>query len=290
MAGDGGGSQRVRSWRPTPFVAASAALHPLLALLLAWQWHWWPVLLAALVADHAAIAVQSLWPRSRRLGPNLVRLPAEAATRGEVAITIDDGPDPEVTPAVLAVLARHGAKATFFCIGERAVQQPALCRTIAAAGHDVENHGQKHRHDAPLLGPAGWRREVGDAQRELTAITGRAPRFYRAMAGLRNPWLDPALHGLGLTLASWTRRGFDTRSADPDRVLARLLDGLAAGDILLLHDGHAARTEGGEPVILAVLPRLLGALAARGLTPVTLACACDPDRSGSGAGPRRPHL
>lgn len=290
LEGDGGASRGLRPWRPTPFVAASAALHLLLALLLAWQWHWWPVLLAVLVADHAAVAAQGLWPRSRLLGANLVRLPAAAAARGEVAITIDDGPDPDVTPAVLALLARHGAKATFFCIGNRAAEQPALCRAIVAAGHAIENHGQRHRGDAPLLGPAGWRREVGDAQRALTAITGRAPRFYRAMAGLRNPWLDPALHGLGLTLASWTRRGFDTRSADPDRVLARLLDGLAAGDILLLHDGHAARTAGGEPVILAVLPRLLDALAARGLTPVTLACACNPDRSPVGAGPRRPHL
>ncbi|WHZ09766.1 MAG: Polysaccharide deacetylase [Burkholderiaceae bacterium] len=266
------------------------ALHALLALLLAWHWRWWPVLLAVLLADHALIAAQSLWPRSQLLGANLVRLPAAAAARGEVAITIDDGPDPEVTPVVLALLAQHGAKATFFCIGERAAQHPALCRAIVAAGHEIGNHGQRHRRAAPLLGLSGWRREVGEAQRQLTAITGRAPRFFRAMAGLRNPWLDPVLHGLGLELASWTRRGFDTRSGDSNRVLARLLAGLAPGDILLLHDGHAARTEGGEPVILAVLPRLLDTLASRGLRPVTLACACTKTEGGQHGSWHQPPL
>lgn len=268
----------MKPWRPTPFMAASAALHVALALLFAWQWRWWPWLLVLLALNHLAIMAAGLWPRSRLLGANLVRLPAAAAARAEVAITIDDGPDPEVTPKVLSLLARHGARASFFCIGERAARHPELCRAIVAAGHDIENHGQRHPHHASLLGLAGWRKEVGDAQRTLAAIAGRAPRYYRAVAGLRNPFLDPALHGLGLRLASWTRRGFDTRSKSADQVLARLLKGLAAGDILLLHDGNAARTADGEPMILAVLPRLLDELSKRRLRPVTLTQAhpCPP--------------
>jgi hypothetical protein len=74
-------------------------------------------------------------------------------------------------------------------------------------------------------------------------------------------------------LASWTRRGFDSVNGDPESVYARLANGLAAGDILLLHDGHAARTRSGTPVILEVLPRLLGAFAQSGLTPVRLSTA-----------------
>ena len=74
----------------------------------------------------------------------------------------------------------------------------------------------------------------------------------------------------GLHLAAWTRRGFDTREGDPARVLARLTRNLAAGDILLLHDGHAALTPAGRPVILDVLPTLLERIAAAGLRPVTL--------------------
>ena len=98
----------------------------------------------------------------------------------------------------------------------------------------------------------------------------------RAVAGLRNPFLEPILARHGLQLASWTRRGYDPRNADPAQVLARLTRGLAAGDILLLHDGHGATTAAGQPVVLAVLPPLLAALRARGLKPVTLDAACAP--------------
>jgi peptidoglycan/xylan/chitin deacetylase (PgdA/CDA1 family) len=87
---------------------------------------------------------------------------------------------------------------------------------------------------------------------------------------LRNPFLDPVLHRLGLTLASWSVRGFDTRVGDAGRVKNKLLRGLHAGAILLLHDGNAARTAGGIPVILEVLPALLESAAAAQLRTVTL--------------------
>lgn len=264
-----------RGWRPTPLVALSLLLH-LLPLVLLWQPGWWRLVLAVLVVDHLLLVSQGLWPRSRALGPNLTRLPPEAARRGEVALTIDDGPDPEVTPRVLALLAEHGAQATFFCIGERAARHPQLCRDIVAGGHELGNHGQRHPVLASLLGPRGWAREIGAAQQVLATLGGGPPRYYRAVAGLRNPFLDPVLHRLGLQLASWTRRGYDTRCADAARVRARLLDGLQAGDILLLHDGHAARNAAGEPVILAVLPEVLRTLRERNLRPTTLSRACNP--------------
>ncbi|WP_342617330.1 polysaccharide deacetylase family protein [Rhodoferax sp. GW822-FHT02A01] len=259
-------------WRPSLFLLTTALLHlaalPLLAMGL-WGWA-----LGWLVTLHLLIMAVSLWPRSQWLGPNMLRLPATAARRREVAITIDDGPDPVVTPQVLRILAAHGAKATFFCIGERAARHPELCRSILAAGHTIENHGQTHHMLCSLFGPARWRREVGDAQATLLGITGRRPIYYRAMAGLRNPFLAPVLHALGLQLVTWTRRGYDSRDGNADQVLARLLRQLAAGDILLLHDGHCARTRQGQPVILAVLPRLLEHLSAHHLQAVTLADAC----------------
>jgi peptidoglycan/xylan/chitin deacetylase (PgdA/CDA1 family) len=263
-----------RPWRPTPLVGVSLALHLLLPALLLWRPAWWPGLLGVLLLDHLLLVSLGLWPRSHGLGPNLTRLPPAAAACGAVAITIDDGPDPEVTPRVLALLAEHGAQATFFCIGERAARHPELCRAIVGAGHELGNHGQRHPLFASLLGPGGWAREVGDGQRTLEALSGQPPRYYRAVAGLRNPMLDPVLHRLGLQLASWTRRGFDTRCRDAAEVRARLLDQLAPGDILLLHDGHAARTAEGVPIILAVLPGLLEALAERNLRPITLSRAC----------------
>lgn len=258
------------AWRPSPFIVLSALVHlGAIAGWLAWP-DAWPWALGILLASHAGVVIAGLLPRCRLLGPNLTRLPAEAVTRREVALTIDDGPDPEVTPRVLAILASQQACATFFCIGERAASHPALIQAIVAGGHRIENHGQQHRKHASLYGPRGWAREVGDAQDTLAALSGRRPQYFRALAGLRNPFLDPALQRLGLSLASWTRRGYDTRTGDADAVLARLTHELAAGDILLLHDGHAARTPAGEPVILAVLPRLLAALAERQLVPAFL--------------------
>jgi peptidoglycan-N-acetylglucosamine deacetylase len=260
----------MKPWRPTPFILFSGALHVAVLVLLFVAWPWWPVLLAVIVIDHLAIMAAGLWPRSTLLGPNVLHLPDGGTARREVAITIDDGPDPAVTPQVLQVLAQHAAKATFFCIGERAARHPELCRAIVAAGHDVENHGQRHPKMASLMGMRGWHAEVDAAQQTLASITGRPPRFYRAVAGLRNPFLDPVLHRLGLRLASWSGRGFDTRCKDPQQVLARLLAHTRPGAILLLHDGHAARTANDTPVIVAVLPLLLRELQQRRLQPVTL--------------------
>ena len=260
-----------RRWRPAPFLIASGLLHvTALAALPIWpqQWAW---LLAAVVGNHAVLTAAGLWPRSCLLGPNLRRLPASAAGRRQIAITIDDGPDPEITPQVLDLLDRHGARASFFCIGARAEAHPELVTEIVRRGHSVENHSQHHRHHFSLLGPSGMRTEIAAAQTTLARIAGCPPRFFRAPAGLRNPFLEPVLAALGLDLASWTRRGFDTRIQDADRVLARLLRDLAAGDILLLHDGHAARAPAnGRAVILDVLPRLLAALDTAGLRAVSL--------------------
>ena len=260
-------------WRPSLFLRLSAALHGLALLaMLAWPSQW-PVWLGWVVANHVILATAGLWPRSRLLGSNLPRLPPEAAARGEVALTFDDGPDPLVTPQVLAQLDAAGARATFFCVGDQLRRHPDLARDIVRRGHHIENHTDTHPN---LFAAMGWRRmaqQVAGGQAAVEAATGRAPRFFRAVAGLRNPWLDPILARQGLRLAAWTRRGYDTRTGDAEAVYQRLTRGLAAGDVLLMHDGHAARTPSGQPVVLAVLPRVLAALQAQGLRCVPLADA-----------------
>ncbi len=242
-----------------------------------------PWALGAVLANHALLTAAGLWPRSAWLGPNVTRLPAPAAVRGAVAITIDDGPDPAVTPQVLDLLAAHRAKATFFCIGQRVREEPALVRRIVAAGHSVQNHSLHHRHHFSLLGPAALAREIGGAQALLADVSGRLPHCFRAPAGLRNPLLDPVLHRLNLHLVSWTRRGFDTRQGDATRVASRLLRGLAGGDILLLHDGHARRSASGQPVLMQVLPGLLRRLRDAGLHTETLDDALPPRHAGAAA-------
>jgi peptidoglycan/xylan/chitin deacetylase (PgdA/CDA1 family) len=219
------------------------------------------------------LAAAGLWPRSQLLGPNLIRLPVQSGVSAGVAITIDDGPDPAVTPQVLSQLAEHHAQATFFCVGERVEQHADLAREIVSRGHCVENHSQRHRHSFSLMGPRLMSEEISRAQDSILKATGSSPLFFRAPAGLRNPFLDPILNRLQLRLASWTRRGFDTVNANADAVYRRLAGPLQGGDILLLHDGNAARSRSGRPVILEVLPRLLDALAALQLRPVTLRSA-----------------
>lgn len=264
-------------WRPTPLISASIGAHAALAPTMLVHPDLWPWMLGGVAANHVVLGAIGLWPRSTLLGPNLTRLPAASRARGEVAITFDDGPDPQVTPAVLDILDAHGARASFFCIAEAAARHPGLCREIVRRGHAIENHSRAHRAATfPFLGLAGFRREIGGAQEELTRAAGEAPRFFRPPAGLRNPLLEPILHQLGLSLATWTRRGYDTREGDPGEVARRLLKGLAAGDILLLHDGNAARTAAGEPMVVRVLPTILEAIAARSLTPVTLRQSLQP--------------
>jgi peptidoglycan/xylan/chitin deacetylase (PgdA/CDA1 family) len=268
-------------YRRPALIAGSLGLHAAGFAALAAAPRYWPLVAGVLVADHLTLAAASLWPKSPWVGSNLVRLPADGARQNEVALTFDDGPDPAVTPRVLDLLEQSGARATFFCIGRRVRSHSDLAAEIARRGHRVENHSQTHPHlfacyPSPLL-----RREIERAQETIEAAVGSRPGLFRAPAGLRNPLLDRVLHRCSLSLVSWTRRGFDAIGRDPAAVARRLLRGLAPGDVLLLHDGSTAREQGGNPLVLEVLPRILDALAERGLRSV----AIDPTGKGKDSEP-----
>ncbi|MFN7696103.1 MAG: polysaccharide deacetylase family protein [Burkholderiales bacterium] len=267
-------------WRWPPALRASLGLHTVAgaaAALLPGTENW---ALSAVLANHLGLTAAGLWPRSALLGPNVKRLPEAAIARRQFALTVDDGPDPVVTPVVLDLLDEAGVKATFFVIARRAVKHAALLRETVRRGHDIQNHSHLHRHDFSLRGPKALAREIGTAQERLADLTGQRPHCFRAPAGLRNPMLDPVLHRLGLHLVSWTRRGFDTQDPNPARVLNRLIgrngQGLAAGDILLLHDGNVRLTAQGRPVLLSVLAPLLAMARAAGLEAATLREALPP--------------
>lgn len=265
-----------RRWRPSPFLQASALCHGAALAGAVAAPSAWPWALGAVAANHALITAAGLLPRTNWLGPNITRLPpAPHGQGGRVAITIDDGPDPEVTPRLLDLLDAHNLRASFFLIGHRAERHPALCRAIVERGHRVENHGYSHSHALSLFGPTRLLADIAHAQVVLAGISGQVPGFFRPTAGLRNLFLEPVLCRLGLRLAAWSRRGYDTRQPDPSVVLRRLGRGLGDGDILLLHDGHAARTAQGQPVLLAVLPLLAQQLRERQLDTVTLHQAID---------------
>jgi peptidoglycan/xylan/chitin deacetylase (PgdA/CDA1 family) len=255
----------VEAWRLPPFLRASVGLHAAGAATLVLAPERWPLVLGGLLLDHGLIGAAAMWPRSTLLGANLTRLPGAA---NEVALTFDDGPHPEVTPAILDRLDRAGARATFFCLGRKVAAHPGLAAEMHRRGHRVENHTFGHPHAFGFYGARAMEREIRAAQDAIAAATGRAPRLFRAPVGIRNPWLDRVLARLDLRLVSWTRRGLDTVRADAGAVAGRLLRGLAAGDILLLHDGSSARDAEGRAVAVGALDRVLDGLEAAGLRSV----------------------
>jgi peptidoglycan/xylan/chitin deacetylase (PgdA/CDA1 family) len=126
MSEDTDPSAAPAAWRPPPVVWMSLTLHALAAAALATRPGLWPWALGAVAANHLLLAGAVLFPRGSMLGANLVRLPEAACARNEVSLTFDDGPDPDVTPRVLEILDRHHARASFFCIGEKARAWPRI--------------------------------------------------------------------------------------------------------------------------------------------------------------------
>ncbi|NLW95363.1 polysaccharide deacetylase family protein [Luteimonas wenzhouensis] len=236
--------RRPRAW--LPLLLASQAL-----VAVAWWQCGWTVGLPLLLASHGLALWGVLAPGARLYGPVLTRLPATAPA---VWLTIDDGPSDD-TLALLDLLDAHGARATFFLVGERAAARPELVRAIAARGHGIGNHSRTHPQAwFWALGPRRMREEIAGAQAQLTAIAGRAPRWFRAVVGHANPFVHAPLRDLGLARVAWSARGFDALEADPARVLARIDRALAPGAIVLLHEGapHGRSVE----IVAGVLRRL----------------------------------
>jgi peptidoglycan/xylan/chitin deacetylase (PgdA/CDA1 family) len=260
-------------WSPSTTMQLSLWLHggSVLGVVL-WPVAW-PWLLTAIIANHFLLGVLGMWPRSSLLGPNVSRLPTSCKCNGFVAVTFDDGPDPGVTPSVLEVLDRYAAKATFFCVAQRAARHPDLVKEIVRRGHSVQNHTVRHPAAFAFYGPLTLYREITNAQRMLSESAGEEPRFFRAPFGLRNPFLDPVLAWTNLRYVSWTRRGFDRVSRCPNKVLKRLTRQLSGGDILVLHDCGSHMRGVDRPIVLQVLPPLLDHIVHRGLRPVSLPIA-----------------
>lgn len=264
-----------RAYALPPLYAGSIAVHAGALALAATVPALWPWALGALVANHALIAGMAFVPDGQLLGPALTRLPPVFELQGAVALTFDDGPDLAVTPSVLDELDRHGAHATFFCVGERVRRHPALAAEIARRGHAVENHSYSHATTSGFWSAARWRADVLAAQQAIADATGRAPRFFRPPFGVRAPLLEPALASLGLHNVTWSVRAFDAVGRYPERVLRRLIPQLRAGAIVVLHDGVAVGRRRAEGMLAHVLPRVLDRLRDAGQKSISLRALID---------------
>ena len=229
-------------------------------------WAWWRfgagIGLPAMLASHAACWWGVLWPRSRLFSPVLSRLPTDERVAW---LTIDDGPSAD-TRAILDLLDARGTKATFFLVGERALQRPDEVRELLRRGHGIGNHSATHPAKwFWALGPARLRREIGDTQRILADITGEAPRWFRSVVGMTNPFVHAPLRAHRLARVAWSARGFDGVAGDPAQVVARIERDLAPGAIVLLHEGAP---HGGNVATLRLLLQRLDALGYRTVLPV----------------------
>ena len=188
-----------------------------------------------------------------------------------VGLTFDDGPHAEGTPAVLAELARLGARATFFMVGEQVRRRPGLAREVAAAGHEVGLHGDRH----VLLLRRRVRELADDLARAAATIadaTGVAPALYRPPYGVFSSGALALVRRLGYRPLLWSAWGRDwERRATAESIARRATRGLRAGDVVLLHDSDAYSSAGSWCRTVAALPSVLDAVAELGVpaAPVT---------------------
>jgi peptidoglycan-N-acetylglucosamine deacetylase len=203
-------------------------------------------------------------PRSSLYLPVHWRLPAGSPG---LALTFDDGPDPETTPRILDLLAEHRQLATFFLIGEHVRKHGALVRRMVAEGHAVGLHSFGHSRLVNLWPPWLVRRDLEDCGRAIADASGQPPpRLYRPVVGLKNPVIGFVAGKLKLCAVTWSCRALDTGASDPETVLARLRRGLQPRAILVMHDGSEPRRPQDRALAVSVLGRLLPELSTHGLS------------------------
>jgi len=228
--------------------------------------HDWPVLLVWLGLLVLTLAWGSSSPNNHILGPARSKARTD---RARVALTFDDGPDPETTRAIAAMLEARGARGTFFAIGKRAEAHPDVLRELVDAGHQVALHG--HAHDWKAMVHGGWfLDDLARADAAVHAAVGKHPRWFRPPIGLVAFPLFNVRQQWGLQVAGWSVRALDGRLDDRDTILGRVR-AAGPGDVVLLHDAPPIDGPPRRPPMLDLLPTILDHLAERGLEPVTMA-------------------
>jgi peptidoglycan/xylan/chitin deacetylase (PgdA/CDA1 family) len=195
-------------------------------------------------------------------------VPLRLREPGGVALTFDDGPHPEGTPAVLETLAKRGATATFFLVGEQVERYPALAREIAAAGHRLAVHGYRHRNQMRLL-PDEFSDDLRRAVEVVGGVYGERPTLYRPPYGIFTFVGLALVRGASLEPLLWSKWGRDWRSGTTPEEIVRLASrSLGDGDVVLLHDADWYSSPSSHRQTAAALPRILDVIEERGLRPV----------------------
>lgn len=209
-----------------------------------------------------ALAHGTFHRNSPLFGRALGRLPV-ARNERVVALTFDDGPNPEATPRILDVLAASGTVATFFLLGRHVERWPALARRVADEGHVVGNHGWHHRK-MHRLSPSRVRDDLELGTAAIVGATGVKPRVFRAPHGFRAPWVTPIAASLGQRTVGWSLGVWDSDRPGVDAIVDRTVGGTRPGSILLLHDGDGYSPSGDRTQTAAAVPLIVASLDAGG--------------------------
>jgi peptidoglycan/xylan/chitin deacetylase (PgdA/CDA1 family) len=180
-----------------------------------------------------------------------------------VALTFDDGPNPDATPAILDALAARNTKATFFILGRHAERWPDIVRRIAADGHGIGNHGYYHRK-LHFKSPAYVRDDLERGTRAIESAAGVRPRFFRAPHGFRSPWVTPIARSLGQRTVGWSLGVWDTDLPGVEVIARRTVEGTRPGSILLLHDGDGYDQAGDRMQTARAVPLIVDRLLMQG--------------------------
>jgi peptidoglycan/xylan/chitin deacetylase (PgdA/CDA1 family) len=199
-------------------------------------------------------------------GPALSRLDGD---RKVVALTFDDGPNPDATPRILDTLAEKGVHATFFILGSHAERWPELVRRISHEGHQVGNHGYFHRK-LHFKSPFYVNRDIRLGLRAIRRAGAPAPRWFRAPHGFRSPWTTPIALSYGERTVGWSLGVWDSDRPGVDEIVRRTMEGVTPGSIVLLHDGDGYNPDGDRMQTAAALPQIIDRLKGQGYEFATL--------------------
>ena len=181
-----------------------------------------------------------------------------------IALTFDDGPHPQGTPAILELLAAANARATFFLVAEQVERRPSLAAEIAAAGHEIAIHGYRH---TLLLRRTPWElsEDLARAEDVICRATGTEATSYRPPYGVFSTAGLMVVRRRGWIPVLWSRWGRDwTRTATPAGIARRATRDLSGGDIVLLHDADFYSSVGSWARTAAALPMILDAVRSTG--------------------------
>jgi peptidoglycan/xylan/chitin deacetylase (PgdA/CDA1 family) len=237
---------------------------------------------AAVAAGIAGLTVYgAVHPRAQLFGPTVCRTGAP----NKLAITFDDGPNPEITPKLLDLLAKHNAKATFFLVGKFVRACPDLTKEILVRGHTLGNHTDTHPN-LFLCGPGKTENELRRCTDAIRQAAGIEPRWFRPPFGFRSPWLHEIAKGHGTQTVIWTLIPGDWRVKPVEWLIHRMnpiaeharkklppgtgYGGGMTGDILCLHDGNYRHLNGDRANTLAALKYWLPRWSDLGLEFVTM--------------------